>query len=114
MQVELLIIDPQVDFCDPMGALSVPGAATNRTRLAPKLDAIHVTLDSHHFGDIAHPIFWKDSAGNHPAPFTHVSPHDSPALGPWFACFGMDYADFREWFLGASNSVWGRDLVAAP
>jgi nicotinamidase/pyrazinamidase len=89
MQVELLIIDPQVDFCDPHGALSVPGADADITRLArmvrrlsPKLDDIHVTLDSHHFVDIAHPIFWKDSAGNHPEPFTILSAPDVE-VGRW-------------------------------
>lgn len=84
MHVELLIIDPQVDFCDPgRGALYVGGAehdigrlARMVTRLAPKLDDIHVTLDSHHFVDIAHPIFWRDSQGKHPDPFTLISVGD--------------------------------------
>ncbi len=80
MRVELLIIDPQVDFCDPQkGALYVGGAEKDIERLArmirriaPKLDDIHVTLDSHHLVDIAHPIFWRDSQGKHPAPFTLI------------------------------------------
>lgn len=84
MNVELLIIDPQVDFCDPKtGALYVKGAeqdigrlARMVTRLASKLDDIHVTLDSHHFVDIAHPVFWRDSAGKNPAPFTLISAQD--------------------------------------
>ena len=83
MQLELLIIDPQIDFCDPAGALFVVGADADIGRLArmvrrlsPKLADIHVTLDSHHFVDIAHPIFWKDSAGKHPAPFTIISATD--------------------------------------
>lgn len=83
MQVELLIIDPQMDFCDPAGALFVAGADADMDRLArmvrrlsPKLADIHVTLDSHHFVDIAHPIFWKDGAGKHPAPFTIISVGD--------------------------------------
>ncbi len=90
MQVELLIIDPQVDFCDPRkGALYVGGAEHDIarlsrmvTRLAPKLDDIHVTLDSHHFVDIAHPIFWRDSDGKHPDPFTLISVADVEA-GRW-------------------------------
>ena len=83
-RIELLIIDPQVDFCDPKrGALYVPGAehdmqrlAKMITRLKDKLDDIHVTLDSHHLIHIAHPIFWRDSHGNHPAPFTRISRTD--------------------------------------
>ena len=86
MQMELLIIDPQVDFCDPSGALYVPGAEADTARLArmvrrldPKINAIHVTLDSHHLVDIAHPIFWKDREGNHPVPFTILSAADVEA-----------------------------------
>lgn len=83
-RIELLIIDPQVDFCDPAhGALYVPGAEHDMTRLATmirrlkdKLDDIHVTLDSHHFIHIAHPIFWKDSRGAHPPVFTRISRAD--------------------------------------
>ncbi len=80
-RIELLIIDPQMDFCDPdRGALYVPNAQHDMQRLAAmirrlkdKIEAIHVTLDSHHFIHIAHPIFWKDSHGNHPQPFTHIT-----------------------------------------
>ena len=35
MQVQLLVIDPQIDFCDPGGALSVAGADQDMARLAP-------------------------------------------------------------------------------
>ncbi|MGI4790186.1 MAG: cysteine hydrolase [Janthinobacterium lividum] len=89
MQVRLLIIDPQVDFCDPQGALSVAGGDQDMERLARlvqrlalKFDGIHVTLDSHHLVDIAHPIFWKDGSGNHPAPFTIISAQEVEA-GRW-------------------------------
>jgi len=80
-RIELLIIDPQVDFCDPQrGALYVPGAEHDMARLTrmirrlkDKIDDIHVTLDSHHFIHIAHPIFWKDSRGAHPPVFTRIT-----------------------------------------
>ncbi len=80
-RVELLVIDPQVDFCDPArGALYVPGAEEDMRRLAAmvrrlkgRLDDVHVTLDSHHFIHIAHPVFWKDSRGAHPPVFTSIS-----------------------------------------
>ncbi len=83
MQIELLIIDPQNDFCHPDGSLFVPGATDDMdrtadmiTRLKDKIDDIHITLDSHHFVDIAHPIFWLDSSGKHPAPFTIIAAAD--------------------------------------
>ena len=87
MKIHGLIIDPQEDFCNPAtGALYVSGAGEDMERLArmlrrigPKLDDIHVTLDSHHLVDIAHPIWWKDSAGNHPDPFTIISLSDLEA-----------------------------------
>jgi len=82
-RVELLIIDPQVDFCDPSGALYVSGANDDMDRLAgcikdqsDILYDIHVTLDSHHAVDVAHPIFWRDSTGKNPDPFTIISSDD--------------------------------------
>ncbi len=82
-KIHLVVIDPQVDFCDPKGALYVGGAdkdmqrlATMLKRLKDKIDDIHVTLDSHHLVHIAHPIFWKDSAGNPPKPFTIITAKD--------------------------------------
>ena len=82
-KTHLLVIDPQRDFCNPDGALFVPGADEDMRRLAAmvgrvknKLDAIHVTLDSHHLIDIAHPIFWKDADGAAPNPFTIITASD--------------------------------------
>jgi nicotinamidase-related amidase len=99
MNIQLLIIDPQNDFCwpglqvedsvrdkmiaagcDPAifnpGALFVPGADKDMERLAAmvhrlknKIDDIHVTLDSHHYIDIAHPVFWTNSKGQHPGDY---------------------------------------------
>jgi nicotinamidase/pyrazinamidase len=81
--IHLLIIDPQKDFCNPKGSLFVPGADTDMERLAAfvtkqqsKLTHIHVTLDSHHLVDIAHPPFWVNSKGEHPTPFTIISEND--------------------------------------
>jgi nicotinamidase/pyrazinamidase len=83
-RVELLVIDPQNDFVDPKtAALYVPGAEGDMRRLAVMIDRIrgklgdiHVTLDSHHPAHIAHPMFWKDSHGTHPAPFTTITADD--------------------------------------
>lgn len=89
MRIELLIIDPQNDFCDPKGALYVSGADNDMKNLAAfvnknrmKLDDIHATLDSHHFVDIAHPVFWTNSKNEHPAPFTIIS-EDEVINGIW-------------------------------
>jgi len=77
---DLLIIDPQFDFCDPTGALSVPGADEDMARLAAfidkfgeKLNQIHVTLDCHYYYDIAHWPMWRNSEGRNPDPFTLIT-----------------------------------------
>lgn len=85
------MIDPQNDFCDPKGALPVTGALEDMKRLAAfirklgsTLEEIHCTLDSHQTIHIAHPIFWVDSSGNHPGPFTLISKDDVDS-GKWRA-----------------------------
>lgn len=80
----LLVIDPQNDFCDLPAphapALPVPGADADMRRLAhfidaagDALEAITVTLDSHHRLDIAHPTFWQRADGGAPNPFTAIT-----------------------------------------
>jgi nicotinamidase-related amidase len=91
----LLIIDPQNDFCDlpptwcgrdPASgaslspALPVAGAHEDMLRLAAyidrhvdRIDAITVTLDSHHRIDVAHPPFWRRADGGEVAAFTTIS-----------------------------------------
>jgi len=82
-KTHLVIIDPQFDFCNPSGALFVQGADADMvrlgdfiTRVQDKITAIHITLDSHHLIDIAHPVFWKDKDGANVNPFTIVTAKD--------------------------------------
>lgn len=94
MKIDLLIIDPQMDFMDypgKPGALAVAGAHQDMLRVAElvrsfgrELNDIHLTLDSHHVMDIAHPRWWTDSKGNSPAPFTLIGPDDIRS-GQWRA-----------------------------
>jgi len=91
MNVHLICIDPQRSFCCPDGELYVPGASEDMTRLAkmidrigPKINDIHVTLDSHHHIHIAHPVFWKDKKGKNPDPFTLINV-DDVENGTWRA-----------------------------
>ena len=44
--------------------------------IGSKIDDIHVTLDSHRTVDVAHPIFWVNSEGKRPDPFTLISVDD--------------------------------------
>lgn len=106
MKIDLLIIDPQMDFMDypnRPGALAVPGAHADMQRLSSlvrsfggSLNDIHVTLDSHHAMDIAHPGWWVDANGANPAPFTIISLDDVKS-GKWkasipaFAARSLEY-----------------------
>jgi nicotinamidase/pyrazinamidase len=93
--IQLLIIDPQNDFCDlpadwcptdpatgtiASPALPVVGAHADMLRLAQLIregasgiSSIGVTLDSHHRFDIAHPTFWNTGAGTPVGPFTAIT-----------------------------------------
>jgi nicotinamidase/pyrazinamidase len=93
--IQLLLIDPQNDFCDLPAAwrpddastgtrlqpaLPVAGAHDDMLRLADLIRAgasgvtgITVTLDSHHRLDIAHPTFWRTGDGGSVAPFTSIA-----------------------------------------
>jgi len=95
LRTQLLIIDPQNDFCDlpdtwrpldpltgqPVApALPVSGAHADMQRLAgfirqagDALTDITVTLDSHHRVDIAHPTFWQQHDGSAVGPFTPIT-----------------------------------------
>lgn len=83
VKTHLVIIDPQNDFCDPAGALYVPGAerdiealATLLDRIGDKLEDVHVTLDSHRKVDISHPMWWRSASGQRPDPFTRITTDD--------------------------------------
>jgi nicotinamidase/pyrazinamidase len=104
MDVRLIGIDWQNDFCDPTGSLYVQGAeedakrcAAMVKRLGKKITQIHATLDSHHFVDIAHPIFLINSEGKHPTPFTIITAKDMEdgvwrATNPQFQKRALEYA----------------------
>ncbi|MCF2489532.1 nicotinamidase [Dyadobacter sp. CY347] len=93
----LLLIDAQFDFCNPKGALYVPGAETDVERIArlialegEKIDSIFVTLDTHKVLDIAHPLFWEDANGNTVAPFTLITAANVKS-GKWTPRYDRDY-----------------------
>ncbi len=100
---QLFIIDPQRDFCEPDGGLYVPGAEKDIARLSALIrrnvdafDAVHITLDSHHRVHIANPIWWLDSNGNHPDPFTQIDATEVEsgkwrAYNPAFQQRSLDY-----------------------
>jgi len=127
----LLIIDPQNDFCDANGALSVPGASDDCLRLSnmirrldKQLNTIHVTMDTHHFFHIAHPIFWMDRNGKHPEPYTIITTSmiqagDFKASAPQYQHYAIDYVSTLEktgkynlciWPPHCLIGTWGHDI----
>lgn len=83
MPAGFLIIDAQFDFCNPEGALYVPGAPDDMLRIADlietaghQIDQLFLTLDTHQVLDISHPGYWKNSNGDQPAPFTAIKAAD--------------------------------------
>jgi len=76
----LLIIDPQVDFHEG-GNLAVKGALADSTRIAKliqtkKFHNIVVTLDTHQYVDIGHPMWWINEEKEQPTPFTIITTKD--------------------------------------
>jgi nicotinamidase/pyrazinamidase len=134
MNLHLLIIDPQNDFTHPQGSLFVPGAVEDCARLhvwimryLVHIKALHVSLDTHHFIDIAHPIFWLDSTGAHPPPFTRIRAAEVQK-GQWRAAHTHLHAsalayvqalqarqreDLIIWPPHCLSATWGHN-VAAP
>ncbi len=92
MKTDLLIIDPQVDFCKPEGSLYVEGADEDMQRVADmierlsdkvdKIDNIFISIDTHEYVDIAHPVFWESMLNNEPIPFTIIT-HEDVVAGKW-------------------------------
>ena len=97
MRTDLLIIDPQKDFCDNpatpghSGSLFVAGADKSAKRLGElilqNLNRIHrivMTLDSHYGYHVGNPLFWMDANGDSPDPFTIIT-HQDVKDGRWTA-----------------------------
>lgn len=87
----LLLIDVQNTFCIPgfelyVGGRSGTGAVDDNRRLAEfiyrnlgKITHISATMDTHRSQQVFHPVFFVDSEGNHPAPYTDIHAADLEA-----------------------------------
>ena len=132
----LLLIDAQNDFCDlpapARPALPVAGADADLHRVAAlvrvasdALDAITLTLDSHHAYDVAHPGFWwADTWGAEVIPFTQITaaqvragqfqPRDPAALPRTLAYLDALEAGARYtlmvWPVHCAVGTWGHQL----
>lgn len=82
-RIMLLLVDAQVDFVHPQGALSVPGAVADTRRTvewllanAGRITTVAASLDSHLPLQIFFATWWADAAGQHPEPFTVITSSD--------------------------------------
>jgi nicotinamidase-related amidase len=119
----LLIIDPQNDFCDPKGALYVPNAEKDISRIGDmlvqhgdKIDEIIITADDHIPYDIAHPDFWFDRVGAHPTPFTTVTLQDIND-GTYTTASADDLNTATKYIeqleaLGRTHTIWPRHCIS--
>lgn len=94
----LLLVDPQVDFIHPDGALSVPGAVadTRRTiewifRNLPRITTIAASLDSHIPIQIFFATWWEDANRLPPEPLTPISSRQVEA-GEWRPIYEEDWS----------------------
>ena len=90
-KIGLFLIDVQNSFTDPNGSLFVPGSVESNIRIAKfiynnveELSTIYASLDTHFTFQIFTPLWWKNSEGMHPDPFTIIS-YDDIKLGKWMA-----------------------------
>lgn len=105
-KVVCLIVDPQIDFCSPSGALYVTGADKDMDRLAlmikrtkDKVEDYFVSMDSHRVIHCAHPIFWLDENGKHPNPFTIISKDDVCGKNPKYRSYNPAYQKWCEYYV---------------
>lgn len=98
LDIKLLLVDMQVDFCHPEGTLYVPGAEDDVRRLASfifrhaqVITDIICTLDSHLPFQIFHASWWVDEKGRHPKPLTIVELGDVES-GRWRPVVMPDYS----------------------
>ncbi len=138
MNINLVVIDPQNDFCDPNGSLFVPGADKDIERLAKMVDRIgdridiNVTLDQHHTMDVGNPIMWKDKNGKTPVvdipagAYPFAISHEDISTGVWSPYFDswrqrfLDYTkalkqggryDLMVWPYHCLIGSWGANIV---
>lgn len=94
----LLLVDVQVDFVHPDGALSVPGAVDDTRRIiewiynhTSEITTIAASLDSHLPLQIFSPTWWANADGKHPDPFTVITAEDVDS-GLWRPLYEIEWS----------------------
>lgn len=94
----LLLVDMQVDFIYPTGALAVPGAVDDTKRLVEwmyhntgSITTIYASLDSHLPVQIFSPAWWVNADDQHPEPYTVIT-HAAVKNGEWQPVYKPDWS----------------------
>lgn len=97
-RIDLLVIDPQNSFFEMVepteqqrrhtGEMCIPGAWQDMERVAnlvrtlgPRLNDIHVSLDTRHQLHISHALWFRNAANELPAPFTYMREEKDKVVG---------------------------------
>jgi nicotinamidase-related amidase len=124
-RIVLLLIDAQVDFIHEDGALSVSGAVADTRRTIEwifdnigKITTIFASLDSHIPIQIFSPVWWLDSNGHHPEPFTLIT-YDEVRSGKWSAIYqpewSIEYVERLEEQSKKQLMIWAyHTLIGTP
>lgn len=82
-KIALILIDCQIDFCHPNGALYIQGAQENTQHIASfiyrnldKISTIIASSDSHLPNHIFFAPWWINEYGEHPEPYTIITNDD--------------------------------------
>lgn len=123
--VILLLVDAQVDFAHPDGALCVSGAVDDTRRTIewifanlPRITTIAASLDSHVPIQIFSPAWWVNEQGEHPAPYTPIS-SDEVRNGNWRPLYepewSVEYAERLEQQAKKQLMIWPyHTLIGTP
>jgi nicotinamidase-related amidase len=121
---KLLIIDPQVCFCQEGASLYVKGASEDSARLSalffqkPELfDTIDISLDMHQRDDVAHPSYWINSEGKHPEVFTQITLQDLVEgkwvpVNPAYNSKMLAYLQFLDKEKKFTHTIWPPHAIA--
>jgi len=86
---DLLIIDPQVDFCEKDGSVFISNS-DNKTKklgklikkISDQLKTVHVSLNIRNILNVSHHKMWINQENFHPRPFTQITTEDIES-GKW-------------------------------
>jgi nicotinamidase-related amidase len=122
----LFIVDPQNDFCSPMGSLYVPNAEKDVAKISDlinevgeNINNIYISMDMHNILNIWNKEFWIDECNyKHPQEFTTITLQD--VLEEKWKVINSDYKnkcieslsinDITIWSRHCEIGTWGNSI----